>query len=209
MGEPQELPVECDVLELEVMEAENDDSVVLEEAPPMEVKVAQKAEAEAKKAKAKAEAEAKKAKAEKEAAEKAKAKAEAEAKKAKAEKEAAEKAKAEAEAKKAEAEKEAAEKAKAEAEAKKAVAEKEAKKTKKVQTDLQEMDPMSLSVSADYQGLCVGWVKANDAPSAPMIMAACAKTKEDTCPAVFNATSCKALRPIGAKVVQDAKMMML
>ena len=142
----------------------------------------------------------KKAEEEKAKAEAAKKKAEMEKKEAEAEKKALEVAKKKAEEEKAKAE---AAKKKAEEEAKKKAAAEAKKKAL-----MEQMDPMSMSVKAEYQGVCVGWVKSSNAANAPMVMAACAKTKENTCPAVFNDSTCTMLQPINAKVGQDAKMMM-
>jgi colicin import membrane protein len=156
----------------------------------------------------------KKAEEEKAKAEAAKKKAEMEKKEAEAEKKALEvaKKKAEEEKAKAEAAKKKAEEEKAKAEAAKKKAEEEAKKKAAAEAKkkalMEQMDPMSMSVKAEYQGVCVGWVKSSNAANAPMVMAACAKTKENTCPAVFNDSTCTMLQPINAKVGQDAKMMM-
>ena len=120
--------------------------------------------------------------------------------------------KADAAAKQAELAKKKAEEEKAKAEAAKKKAEEEAKKKAAAEAKkkalMEQMDPMSMSVKAEYQGVCVGWVKSSNAANAPMVMAACAKTKENTCPAVFNDSTCTMLQPINAKVGQDAKMMM-
>lgn len=170
---------------------------------------AKQAEDSAKKAevqKKKAEEEKKKAEALKEEAEEEKKKKEAEKKKLQEEKKKAEEAK-----KKAEEEaKKAAAAAKKAADEKK-IAEEAAKKKAAAETkrkSLEQMDPMTLSVTAEYRGVCVGWVKSNDSASAPMVMAACAKTKENTCPAVFNDKSCTLLQPMKTNVTQGAKVMM-
>lgn len=172
---------------------------------------AKQAEESAKKAeveKKKAEVEKKKAEALKEEAEKEKSNKEAEKKKLQEEKKKAEEAKkkAEEEAKKAAATaKKAAEDKKIAEEASKKKAAAEAKRK-----SLEQMDPMTLSVTAEYQGMCVGWVKANDSANAPMVMAACAKTKENTCPAVFDNknNTCVLLQPMKVDVTQGAKVMM-
>ena len=170
-------------------------------------KEALKAEAAAKQA----ELAKKKADEEKAKAEAAKKKAEMEKKEAEAQKKALEAAKKKAEEEKAKAEaakkKADEEKAKAEAAKKKADEEKAAAEAKK-KALMQQMDPMTMSVKSEFQGVCVGWVKSSNVPDATMVMAACAKTKENTCPAVFNASTCTMLQPINAKVGQDTKMMM-
>lgn len=154
----------------------------------------------------KAEVQKKKAEALKEEAEEAKKKNEAEKKKFQEEKKKAEEAKkkAEEEAKKAAAAvKKAADEKKIAEEAAKKKAAAEAKRK-----SLEQMDPMTLSVTAEYRGVCVGWVKSNDSATAPMVMAACAKTKENTCPVVFNDKSCTLLQPMKTNVTQGAKVMM-
>jgi TolA protein len=148
----------------------------------------------------------KKAEEEKAKAEAAKKKAEMEKKEAEAEKKALEVAKKKAEEEKAKAE--AAKKKAEEEKAKEEEAKKKAAAEAKKKALMEQMDPMSMSVKAEYQGVCVGWVKSSNAANAPMVMAACAKTKENTCPAVFNDSTCTMLQPINAKVGQDAKMMM-
>ena len=112
--------------------------------------------------------------------------------------------------KKAENEKKEAEAAKKKAADEQKIAEEIAKKkaiAEAKRKSLEQMDHMTLSVTTEYRGVCVGWVKTNDSDNAPMVMAACAKTKENTCPAVFN-NRCTILRPMKTTVTEGAKIMM-
>ena len=121
-----------------------------------------------------------------------------------------EKKEAEAAKKKAENEKKEAEAAKKKAADEQKIAEEIAKKkaiAEAKRKSLEQMDHMTLSVTTEYRGVCVGWVKTNDSDNAPMVMAACAKTKENTCPAVFN-NRCTILRPMKTTVTEGAKIMM-
>ena len=181
-----------------VDDAEKDDAKVAAELAISKMKKADDAKKKAEKDAKKAEAAKKKAEEEAKKAADANKKAEEEAKKAAdAKKKAADaKKKAEEEAKKAADEQKIAE----EIAKKKAIAEAKRK-------SLEQMDHMTLSVTTEYRGVCVGWVKTNDSDNAPMVMAACAKTKENTCPAVFN-NRCTILRPMKTTVTEGAKIMM-
>jgi hypothetical protein len=128
---------------------------------------------------------------------------------AEAEKIKAEAAKAEAEEVKAKAEaaKKMADEVRAKAEAAKKMADEvRAKAEAKREALVQQIDPMAVTVTTEFQGVCVGWVKSSNADD-DMVMAACAKTgKNNTCPAVFNSDTCTILQPLNAKVGRGVKM---
>ena len=59
------------------------------------------------------------------------------------------------------------------------------------------LDPTTASVSAEYQGVCVGFF-ADESTGTP-VMAACAKV-DGKCPATFSAATCTPLAPVAATV---------
>ena len=61
-------------------------------------------------------------------------------------------------------------------------------------------------IASKNTGMCVGYFKVEGTDA--QVLAACAKTPENTCPATFNADSCVALRPVNVDVTKGARVMM-
>ena len=61
-------------------------------------------------------------------------------------------------------------------------------------------------IASKNTGMCVGYFKVEGTDA--QVLAACAKTPENTCPATFNADSCVALKPVNVDVTKGAKVMM-
>ena len=61
-------------------------------------------------------------------------------------------------------------------------------------------------VASKNTGMCVGYFKVEGTDA--QVLAACAKTPENTCPATFNADTCVALKPVNVDVTKGAKVMM-
>ena len=62
----------------------------------------------------------------------------------------------------------------------------------------------TLDVETVNQGLCLGIFKKGS----QSVVAACAKLDDGKCPAVFDASSCVELKPVGVDVTKGAKVQM-
>jgi hypothetical protein len=61
-------------------------------------------------------------------------------------------------------------------------------------------------VASTSTGMCVGYFKVEGTDA--HVLAACAKTPENTCPVTFDTDTCTALKPVNVDVTQGAKVMM-